>query len=123
MSVVFATAGYDRKIRFWDAPSGRCTRMIKFNDSQINRLEITPDKQFIAAAGNPTIKLYVPSTDDQTSKSKSFPHNSILISLCICRYSIVVIMSYIQLLLHEIDYRTPIPIILGGFWNLFHSIH
>jgi G protein beta subunit-like protein len=32
--------------------------MIKFGDSQINRLEITPDKQFIAAAGNPLIRLY-----------------------------------------------------------------
>lgn len=58
MSVVLATAGYDHKIRFWEAPSGVCIRMIKFADSQVNRLEITPDKQFIAAAGNPAIRLY-----------------------------------------------------------------
>jgi len=58
MSVVLATAGYDHKIRFWEAPSGTCVRMIKFADSQCNRLEITPDKQFIAAAGNPVIRLY-----------------------------------------------------------------
>jgi target of rapamycin complex subunit LST8 len=58
MSVVLATAGLDHKIRFWEAPSGICSRMIKYPDSQINRLEITPDKQFLAAAGNPVIRLY-----------------------------------------------------------------
>jgi G protein beta subunit-like protein len=45
MSVVLATAGFDHKIRFWEAPSGVCTRIIKYPDSQVNRLEITPDKQ------------------------------------------------------------------------------
>jgi G protein beta subunit-like protein len=58
MSVVLATAGFDHKIRFWEAPSGVCSRVIKYPDSQVNRLEITPDKQFIAAAGNPVIRLY-----------------------------------------------------------------
>jgi target of rapamycin complex subunit LST8 len=58
MSVVLATAGYDHMIRFWEAPTGLCTRVIKFADSQVNRLEITPDKQFIAAAGNPHVRLY-----------------------------------------------------------------
>ena len=55
MSVILATAGYDHKIRFWEAPSGICSRIIRHPDSQVNRLEITPDKQFLAAAGNPTI--------------------------------------------------------------------
>ena len=58
MSVILATAGYDHKIRFWEAPSGICSRIIKYPDSQVNRLQITPDKQFIAAAGNPHIRLY-----------------------------------------------------------------
>lgn len=58
MSVILATGGYDHKIRFWEAPSGICSRIIKYPDSQINRLQITPDKQFIAAAGNPHIRLY-----------------------------------------------------------------
>lgn len=35
-----------------------CSRIIKYPDSQVNRLQITPDKQFIAAAGNPHIRLY-----------------------------------------------------------------
>lgn len=58
MSVVLATAGFDHRIRFWEAPSGVCSKIIKFPDSQVNKLEITPDKQFIAAAGNPVIRLY-----------------------------------------------------------------
>ena len=58
MSVILATAGYDHKIRFWEAPSGICSRTIRHPDSQVNRLEITPDKQFLAAAGNPMIRLY-----------------------------------------------------------------
>jgi len=67
MSVVLATGGYDHKIRFWEAPSGKCTKVIKFPDSQLNRLEITPDKQFIAAAGNPLISVY---EIDSTSSDK-----------------------------------------------------
>lgn len=58
MSVILATAGYDHKIRFWEAPSGICSRTLRFPDSQINCLEITPDKKFLAAAGNPHIRLF-----------------------------------------------------------------
>ena len=58
MSVILATAGYDHKIRFWEAPSGICSRILKYPDSQVNTLEITPDKQFLAAGGNPHIRLY-----------------------------------------------------------------
>jgi len=56
--VLLATAGYDHTIRFWEAPSGHCTRTLQHPDSQVNRLEITPDKQQIAAAGNPSIRLF-----------------------------------------------------------------
>lgn len=58
MSVILATGGYDHRIRFWSAAGGVCTRVVKFADSQVNKLEITPDKQFLAAAGNPHIRLY-----------------------------------------------------------------
>jgi len=40
------------------ATSGICYRTLQYPDSQINKLEITYDKQFIAAAGNPHIKLF-----------------------------------------------------------------
>jgi G protein beta subunit-like protein len=58
MSVILATAGYDHKIKFWEAPSAVSTKTLPFPDSQVNCLEITPDKQFLAAGGNPHIRLY-----------------------------------------------------------------
>lgn len=58
MSVILATAGYDKKIRFWEAPSGICSRTLRYLDSQVNCLVITPDKQFLAAGGNPHIRLF-----------------------------------------------------------------
>ncbi|CEG47596.1 G-protein beta subunit-like protein (contains WD40 repeats) [Plasmopara halstedii] len=56
--VVLATAGYDHTIRFWEAASGTCNRTVKYPDSQVNCLQITPDKKYIAAAGNPHIRLF-----------------------------------------------------------------
>jgi len=57
MSVILATAGYDHKIRFWEAPSGINFRNLSFPDSPVNCLEITPNKQFLAAGGN-NIRLF-----------------------------------------------------------------
>jgi G protein beta subunit-like protein len=45
-------------IRFWEALSGICSRTIPHPDSQVNRLCISPDKRFLAAAGHHTVKLY-----------------------------------------------------------------
>ncbi|KAK9450267.1 WD40-repeat-containing domain protein [Limtongia smithiae] len=58
MAVVLASAGYDHTIRFWEALSGICQRTIQHTDSQVNRLAITPDKRFLAAAGKSSVKLY-----------------------------------------------------------------
>lgn len=103
-AVILATAGYDHKIRFWEAPTGVCSRSLRYPDSQarahpvtvierhcsiclrvyyytddaligsprllnppppphcispqVNCLQITPDKQFVAAAGNPHVRLF-----------------------------------------------------------------
>ncbi|PNP58002.1 hypothetical protein THARTR1_02160 [Trichoderma harzianum] len=43
---------------FWEALSGICSRTIQHPDSQVNRLCISPDKRFLAAAGHHTVKLY-----------------------------------------------------------------
>mmetsp|Transcript_21950 Transcript_21950/g.43600 ORF Transcript_21950/g.43600 Transcript_21950/m.43600 type:complete len:306 (+) Transcript_21950:3-920(+) len=57
-SVVLVTGGYDHTIRFWEAPTGVSHRSIQYPDMQVNCLEITPDKQFLAVAGNPHVRLY-----------------------------------------------------------------
>ncbi|XP_055098773.1 target of rapamycin complex subunit LST8 isoform X2 [Symphalangus syndactylus] len=51
--VILATAGYDHTVRFWQAHSGICTRTVQHQDSQVNALEITPDRSMIAAAVQP----------------------------------------------------------------------
>jgi len=58
MSLLIFTAGYDHTIRFWEALSGICSRTIQHPGSQVNRLCITPDKRFLAAAGSDSVKLY-----------------------------------------------------------------
>lgn len=64
--VILVTGGYDHKIRHWDAASGVCTRSVQFGESQINCIQISLDKTFLAAGGNPMINLYdVNSTDDR----------------------------------------------------------
>ncbi|CAM9636059.1 unnamed protein product [Chrysoparadoxa australica] len=57
-AVILATAGFDHKIRFWEPPSGACSRTVRYADSQVNCLRITPDKQYLAAAGNPHVRLF-----------------------------------------------------------------
>ena len=58
-SVVLATAGYDHNIRFWEA-TGVChrDRTLEYKDSQVNALAISMDKCYLAAAGNPHIRLF-----------------------------------------------------------------
>lgn len=55
--VILATGGYDHTIRFWEALSGQCIRVLQHPESQINSMAITKDKRFLAAAGNPKIQL------------------------------------------------------------------
>ena len=57
-TVVLATAGYDHTVRFWEATRGICYRTLQYADSQVNKLEITPYKRYLAAAGNPHIRLF-----------------------------------------------------------------
>lgn len=57
-NIVLVTAGYDHTIRFWEALSGICSRTIQHPESQVNRLCITPDKKYLAAAGRHVVRLY-----------------------------------------------------------------
>lgn len=79
MSVILASAGYDHTIRFWDALTGVCSRTIQHTDSQVNRLEITNDKRYLAAAGNLYIRLYdirQVGNNGNSESSSTTNHNS-----------------------------------------------
>ncbi len=56
--VILVTGGYDHKIRYWDATTGVCTRIVGFGDSQVNCLQISMDKTLLAAGGNSALHLY-----------------------------------------------------------------
>lgn len=48
-AVILATAGYDRKICFWHAPSGDCLSTLPFNDSQVGICIDRQDCNFFSA--------------------------------------------------------------------------
>jgi G protein beta subunit-like protein len=57
-SVVLCTSGYDHTIRYWDASTGTCYRTLQYPGSQVNALCVTPDKKYLAAVGNPHVRLF-----------------------------------------------------------------
>lgn len=75
-AVVLATAGFDHKIRFWEASSRACTRTIKYPDSQVNALAISNDKLYIAAAGNPQIRIFDAANTNNSQPVQSFSHTN-----------------------------------------------
>jgi target of rapamycin complex subunit LST8 len=59
-SILLCTGGYDHTIRLWNVVQGNCSAVFQHNESQINALAISPNRSIIAAAGNPSIRLYDP---------------------------------------------------------------
>lgn len=58
MSVVLVTAGYDHKLRFWDAGSRMCTRALRFADSHVNALDVSSDRTLLCAAGYQAARVF-----------------------------------------------------------------
>ena len=56
--MVLCTSGYDHTIRYWDASTGTCYRTLQYPGSQVNALCVTPDKKYLAAVGNPHVRLF-----------------------------------------------------------------
>lgn len=90
-SVILATGGYDKTIRFWEAPTAVCYRTLQYQDSQVNRLNITPDKQFLAVAGNPHVRLFEVNTNNPNPVTSFDGHTSNVTAVgfqkvCLCVY-------------------------------------
>jgi len=73
--VILCTAGYDHTIRFWEAPTGRNTRALQYNESQVNCLTITSDKKHLAVAGNPHVRYYDVNSTNQNPVTSFDGHN------------------------------------------------
>ncbi|GBL99997.1 Target of rapamycin complex subunit lst8 [Araneus ventricosus] len=56
--VILATGGYDHTIHFWQAHSGVRQFSVQHPSSQINSMEIHPNRQLLAAAGFQHIRMY-----------------------------------------------------------------
>lgn len=74
--VVLATGGYDHRIYLWEAPTGLCHRELAYPDSQVNCLQITPDKTLLAVAGNPQVRLFEINSTNPTPVTTFDGHTS-----------------------------------------------
>ncbi|KAJ4460609.1 putative Protein LST8 [Paratrimastix pyriformis] len=78
---LIATSGYDHTIRFWEPTNGICYRSFQYMDSHVNRLEITPDKRYIAAAGNPRISFFDLTSSGQHAISNYDGHTNNVVEI------------------------------------------
>ena len=74
--VVLCTAGYDHKVRFWEASSRACTRTIRFPESQVNCLAVSNDKLYVAAGGNPHCRIFDVANTANSTHVAQFSHLS-----------------------------------------------
>ncbi|XP_071050166.1 target of rapamycin complex subunit lst8 isoform X2 [Onthophagus taurus] len=56
--IILATAGYDYSIKLWHTHHGVCLRTLQHAESQVNTLEIAPNRNLLAAAGYQHIRMY-----------------------------------------------------------------
>lgn len=63
--IIFATAGYDHTIRFWNANTGQCYRVLQHNESQVNCMAIYPDKTLLATGGFNHVSIYDTMSQNQ----------------------------------------------------------
>lgn len=56
--LILATGGYDHTIKLWQAHTGVCVRTMQHSDSQVNALDIAPNKSMLVACGFQHIRLY-----------------------------------------------------------------
>ena len=62
--VILATGGFDRQIKFWES-TGTISKTVKVQDSQVNCIQVSDNKKFLAAGCNPHIYIF----EDKVSKA------------------------------------------------------
>ncbi|KAI5895454.1 WD40-repeat-containing domain protein [Schizophyllum commune] len=84
MSVVLVTGSYDHDIRFWEAWSGICSRTISRagETGQVNRLAISPDKRFLAAAIHKKVNIYEINNTSNEPRVTFEGHTGNVTSVC-----------------------------------------
>ncbi|KAF8516921.1 WD40 repeat-like protein [Hysterangium stoloniferum] len=84
LSVVLVTGSYDHEIRFWEAWSGICSRTIPRSGEtgQVNRLSISPDKRYLAAAIHKKVNIYDIGSSASTPVVTFEGHTANVTSLC-----------------------------------------
>ncbi|KIY43627.1 WD40 repeat-like protein [Fistulina hepatica ATCC 64428] len=84
MSVILVTGSYDHEIRFWEAWSGICSRTISRagESGQVNRLAISPDKRFLAAAIHKKINIYEIASTSSKPLTTLEAHTNNVTSVC-----------------------------------------
>ncbi|GJQ84010.1 hypothetical protein Trydic_g10477 [Trypoxylus dichotomus] len=75
--VILATGGYDHTIKLWHTHKGICLRTMQHAESQVNALEITPNRQLLAAASYQHIRMYdlQSSNPNAVTDYESIPKN------------------------------------------------
>lgn len=63
--VLLVSGGYDTVIKVWSAYSGTCSaRSLVHGESQVNCLQITPDRAYFVAGGYQSVRLYDVNTNN-----------------------------------------------------------
>eukprot|EP01028_Stygiella_incarcerata_P013049 TRINITY_DN81098_c0_g1_i1.p2 TRINITY_DN81098_c0_g1~~TRINITY_DN81098_c0_g1_i1.p2 ORF type:complete len:366 (-),score=80.83 TRINITY_DN81098_c0_g1_i1:1431-2528(-) len=79
-SVVLATGSYDRTIRLWDAPNGIAYKTIAV-ESQVTRVVVSPDKQYVAAAVGGVVQLFDTTTSSSNELWRIGAHKGSILTM------------------------------------------
>eukprot|EP00035_Acanthoeca_spectabilis_P036563 m.40354 g.40354 ORF g.40354 m.40354 type:complete len:302 (-) comp8068_c0_seq1:676-1581(-) len=74
-AAMLVTGGYDHTIRIWNPDTCSSKRTLQHGESQINALEITPDRNFIAAAGYADVRMYDVLSNTPTAMTAFHGHS------------------------------------------------
>ena len=72
--------GFDHRIMLWES-SGACVKMVKFPESHVNCIQVSNDKKFLAAGGNPIIHIYDVNSSVDTPSHTLEGHSSNIMAL------------------------------------------